>query len=321
MAIGLSRDRLPIEDISNELEIPKTTIYRWLHQYHNEGKISFEKSPGRRKSTCERSDRLLNRLATIHNLSSGRELLQLWRERVSIQTVYNRLRRAGFRKRRRAIVPFLSPANIAGRLQWSMARAHWRAVWRRVVFSDETRFRRSGNDGRILVWRRVGQRYDPRNVTHRLQAGGGSVHLWGAIWTGGRSDVVVLRAAVNQITYVDTLRQFIQSDDLPDNYIFQQDNAPAHSAAAVSRFLNQAGVRCLPWPSRSPDLNPIEHVWDYMSRKINGRPDLARNLGELEAWVVEEWRRVPQDFIDGLIESMPRRLRAVIEANGRSTKY
>ena len=320
MVLGLSRPKLSNEDISNELGIPRSTICCWLSQYNLEGRVSFNKSPGRRKKSCARSDRLLCRLALNHNLSSARELLQMWRERVSIHTVYGRLKKAGIRRRRRARCPYLTPANKASRLQWSMARAHWRAVWNKIIFSDESRYRRTGNDGRILVWRREGERFNDRNIGYHLQAGGGSVHVWGAIWKGGRSELIILRAAVNHVSYINTLRQFFQSADLPQNYIFQHDNAPAHSAEAVRNFFQASGIRCLPWPSRSPHLNPIEHVWDHISKKINAREVVAANVAQLEQWVIEEWRNTPQQFINNLIDSLPR-LRAVIQAHGGQTRY
>lgn len=320
LAIGMSLPAQPIAQISREVQVCKRTIFRWISEFRN-GKTAASKSPGRPKKTTTRSNRLLCRLALNHHLHSASQLKRQWQEQVSLSTIYRRLRSSGIRRRKRAIVPFLSPANVESRLQWSMARAHWREVWNRVVFTDESRFRRFGNDGRIRVWRRGGERFLNRNVTCRLQAGGGSVHVWGAIWKGGRSGLIVLQNAVNQQTYIETLQPFFASYGLPDNLIFQQDNAPAHTAAGVSRFLDNAGVRRLPWPSRSPDLNPIEHVWDAIARNINARPQVADSLQQLRDWVQQEWNDLSQAYIDDLIDSLPRRIRAVIEAHGRHTKY
>lgn len=91
--------------------------------------------------------------------------------------------------------------------------------------------------------------------------------------------------------------------------------------ARVGQFMERTGVRRLPWPSMSPDLNPIEHIWDAMARNINSRTHPAESLQQLSAWIQEEWYGLPQEFIDGLVLSLPRRVRAVIEAHGRNTKY
>ena len=111
------------------------------------------------------------------------------------------------------------------------------------------------------------------------------------------------------------------SDGLPENFIFQQDNAPAHTAAGLRGYFENDGVRTLIWPSRSPDLNPIEHVWDAIARNINSKPQVADSLQQLQEWVQLEWTSLPQDYVDGLISSLPRRVRAVIESHGQQTKY
>lgn len=320
LAIGLSLPQMSISSISDQTGVPISTIYRWISEY-KEGKRLPSKKPGRPKKTTPRSNRLLCRLAINNHVSSAAQLHRQWGENVSLHTIYRRLRSSGIKRRRRAMVPFLTPANITARLQWCMARSLWREVWNRVIFTDESRFRRFWNDGRVRVWRRKGERFHKKNVTCLLQAGGGSVHVWGAIWRGGRSRLVVLTGVVNQQSYIETLQDFFNETELPENAIFQRDNAPAHTAAGVQQFLDGAGVRVLPWPSRSPDLNPIEHVWDAISRNINSRPHPAETIEQLRAWIQYEWHNLSQDFIDGLILSLPRRLVAVIEAHGRQTKY
>ena len=137
----------------------------------------------------------------------------------------------------------------------------------------------------------------------------------------GRSNIVILREVVNQSTYINLLRGLFRENDLPSDPIFQDDNAPAHRAAAVQRFKEENSIRSLPWPSSSPDLNPIEHVWDEMGRRLNQRPQVASTFEQLEQWVTEEWRQIQQSFIDHLVESMTRRVGAVIEARGRNTRY
>ena len=109
-----------------------------------------------------------------------------------------------------------------------------------------------------MVWHAVGERYKPQNTVSYFKAGGGSVHVWGVIWKGGRRSISILRNVVTQSTCINLLRRFFQDHDLPSNSVFQDDNAPAPRAAAVLRFKEESNIRSLPWPSRSPDLNPIE---------------------------------------------------------------
>ena len=70
------------------------------------------------------------------------------------------------------------------------------------------------------------------------------------------------------------------------------------------------------WPPQSPDLNPIEQVWDLLGTKLDSYK--SKNLVELE---LEKWRKIPSTYIQTLISSMPQRVAAVIAAKGGHTKY
>lgn len=321
-AIGLLSSGLSLRGVSHRVNVPKSTLQEWLRLYRAGQKVPH-RSPGRPHKTTIRSDRLLVILARRHHLSSARELLQVWRERVCIHTVYRRLRARGLKKFRRPVCPLKTRAQRQIRLRWCMTRVIWRQVWSRIVFTDESRFKKIGNDGRVMVWRKRGERFIDRNVADRVQGGGGSVHIWGAIWVGGRSRLHVLMQSVNQFTYAATLQSFVNESaaDLPVNFILQDDNATPHRAHSVNLYKTEAGIQSLPWPAVSPDLNPIEHVWHYVSRKINAKEVAANSLAQLAQWVVQEWNAMPQQYVDNLIHSMPRRVDAVIRANGGHTRY
>ena len=75
------------------------------------------------------------------------------------------------------------------------------------------------------------------------------------------------------------------------------------------------------WPSQSPDLNPIEHLWNELETRFRKKPKPAKNLKKLEALLIEEWDEIPEDAYMKLIENMPRRIEAFIASNGWPTKY
>lgn len=100
-----------------------------------------------------------------------------------------------------------------------------------------------------------------------------------------------------------------------------QDGARSHTARVVQEYLNQHNIQVLDWPACSPDLNPIEHIWDQLGKAIRGRPNQPITLAELEEALVEEWDLLPQENIRRLIRSMPRRIQAVIQSHGGNTKY
>ena len=148
----------------------------------------------------------------------------------------------------------------------------------------------------------------------------GSVHVWGAIWTTGRSELQVLRGSVTGAAYIQTLQRFLQTPNLPLEWRLQDDNARPHRARIVADFKQTVGIRSIEWPSKSPDLNPIEHIWDVMGRTIQ-ELDPSPNLEQLKLSLIDAWNNIPQDTIRHLVHNMNNRIAAVITAKGGNTKY
>jgi transposase len=92
-------------------------------------------------------------------------------------------------------------------------------------------------------------------------------------------------------------------------------------ARIVVRYLELVGIRLLPWPANSPDLNPIEHVWDFLGKRVRRRQLRPEKLNGLRVALEEQCAQIPQDYIATLIQSMPNRLRDVIRARGGNTRY
>ena len=87
------------------------------------------------------------------------------------------------------------------------------------------------------------------------------------------------------------------------------------------RFFEDNDIRVLEWPSRSPDMNPIEHLWDELDRRVRRRVAPPETLDSLAQALQEEWTAIPVDVIQNLIGSMGRRCQAVIDSRGGHTRY
>ncbi|GFX90583.1 transposable element Tcb2 transposase [Trichonephila clavipes] len=97
--------------------------------------------------------------------------------------------------------------------------------------------------------------------------------------------------------------------------IFQQDNARPHTARVAQDFLRH--FQTLPWPAHSPDLSPVQHVWDQLKRQMPS----CHSVHDLELAVQDLWAHLPQDNIRCLINLMPDRVAACIAAGGGPTHY
>ena len=98
------------------------------------------------------------------------------------------------------------------------------------------------------------------------------------------------------------------------------DNARPHAAWICRQFLNRNNVNVLPWPAVSPDMNPIEHIWGYLGRKVRARGNV-HNLRDLENALIQEWNNIHNVVIRRYVRSMRGRLATCINSRGGHTRY
>ena len=167
----------------------------------------------------------------------------------------------------------LTARHRAARLQWAQRHFRWgRQQWARVLFFDESWFSLSHHDGRIRVFRRRGERFADNCLIERDRFGGGSVMVWGGIMSRRKTNLIVVQGSLNAQGYINQILQpeavpFLQRHG-PEIGLLMHDNARPYVARICRQFLNRNNVNVLPWPTVSPDMNPIEHIWDYLGRKV-----------------------------------------------------
>ena len=80
-------------------------------------------------------------------------------------------------------------------------------------------------------------------------------------------------------------------------------------------------LRTMKWPAQIPNLNPIEHAWSYLKKKLEKYEIPPNSMEQLWKRVEKEWNEIPAQVCQGLIVSMPRRINEVVKAEGGYTKY
>jgi len=271
-------------------------------------------------------------------------LVNVTNQPLSAQTVHNSLKVAGMRAVVKKKRPFLSKKHRKARMDFALAHQHWTMDdWKKVVWSDETKINRLGSDGRKWVWKKAGENLNDRLVEGTLKFGGGSLMVWGCMLWDGVGYACKIDGKLDGDLYVKILEEDLQAslsdydkttgnlifyqhnnfhfDKFSDDVIFQQDNDPKHTSKKAQAWFEDNGFKVLLWPAQSPDLNPIEHLWNHLKRRLAEYEVVPNGMLELWERVEKEWNRIDAEVCQNLIESMPRRVAAVLKAKGGYTKY
>ncbi|GFW79131.1 transposable element Tc3 transposase [Trichonephila clavipes] len=195
-------------------------------------------------------------------------------------------------------------------------------LWQR--FQDDGMFNLQSDSQRTLIWRAPGTRYHQENTIERHRYCGAGWLVWGGIILGSRTDLHVQSVTMTDHIYRDVILEHpvrLFRGAMGAEFLFMDYNARPHRANIVDECLQSEDITRRDWPAYSPDLNPIEHVWDMLGRQIEARQPPPTCLPELRRALLDEWCNIRQDQIDNLILSMLRRCKACIASSGRHTPY
>ena len=192
------------------------------------------------------------------------------------------------------------------------------------MFTDECQITLSRVDGRALVRRRRRERHNEACIQRYNRWGGGSIPVWAGITQFDKTDLVVFDRNVNAQTYVlDVLAPVVVpfiNQHLGGQGTLQHDNARPHTARHTQNFLAASNINVLDWPAMSPDMAPIEHLWDELKR-IYARVPAPQTVAELRREAIYEWQNIPQAVIARVVLTKRQRCQVLINARGSYTRY
>ncbi|GFV48042.1 transposable element Tcb2 transposase [Trichonephila clavipes] len=328
--IGKFEEGRSVTSVAAEFKIAHSIVSRLRRQFQTTGTAIRGFSSGRPRGTSPADDRYIvlqarrNRRPTAGEIA--RHTTQATGRPISRFTVARRLHGGGLFARRPVRCVPLTPAHRRRRSLWCREHRNWRDnEWGRVLFTDESRFSLSSDCHRILIWRERGSRNHPSNIIERDRYGGRGVLVWGGIMLGSRTDLHIFDAgSVNGTRYCNEIllpyvRLFRGAIGL--QFLFMDVNAPCHRTVAAEQLLESEDIERMDWPARYPDLHPIEHVWDFLGRRLTARTLPPVTIRELRLVLQDEWAAMPQQLIDTLILSMGRRCETCLAVRGDHIPY
>ncbi|GFW73713.1 transposable element Tcb1 transposase [Trichonephila clavipes] len=282
LIIGKIEEGRKITDVAREFEIAHSVVSRLWKSFKTTGMCSRRHGGGRVRSTTPAEDRYIV-------LSAKRN------RRTTAQQVANQFLAASGKQ--------ISRKNCC------------------QTFEDESRFSLSSDCRRQLILRESGTAYRPENIQEKDRYPTCSIMVWAGIMINDRTRLHVV--ANGTMTTSSSLLPHVRlfRGAVGDKFVFMDDNATCHRTLAVQDCLDSEGIQRLVWPARSPDLNPIENVWDALGRQVAGRNYPPTNKNNLIRALTEEWDKLPQQLLDNVVQSMVRRVECCITLHGGHIPY
>lgn len=255
-----------------------------------------------------------NPKATLADIKSDCEL------DVSIKTLWTYLKRFGIPTQKAKFRIVVSDINKQKRVDFCrLMLAKDDAYIQSIIFSDET-IVKSRPNGEIVFFRAPpgSEFFEPSNAS-----GGKSVMFWGCISLNAYGPLVVIEGKNTADTYIETLNDYLLPElaEVEGQMVFQQDNAAIHKTPAVMTFMAENRIETFEWPPQSPDLSPIENVWNVMKMKMKALKPRPRSHAKMRDACFKIWRELDDGIRKHLVKTFKSRLEKCLAANGDIIKF
>lgn len=299
LIVKLRKEGNSLNFIAETVGLAKSTIQTILKNFSESKSIESKPRSGRPTKISPRVERYIKSTVDKNPKITAVEIRNTLETDYHItahtETVRSVLREHGFDSRIPRKITFISEINRKKRLDFALQNVEKPTdFWKSVLFSDESKYNLFGCDGKQKVWRKANEELLPKNLIPTVKYGGGSVMVWGCMSANGVGKLRFVETNMDRFVYLDILKSSLQDSatmlGLSGAWYFQQDNDPRHTSHIVKEWLLYNVPKQLHSPPQSPDLNPIEHLWDELERRI--RKKRYSNKQELKDALEREWNRI-----------------------------
>ena len=308
---------------------PKT-VYDTIKRYNNTGTIKSLPGRGRRGFITDYDRRQILRIVRAEPTITYDKILEEIGNICCRRTIYRVLKDSNITNWIAKNRPFLTEEIAAKRLAFciQMTGLPFHKIW----YSDECSYIPGEGKPTVRVFRTPKQKWEREMINAVRKSGRLPAYMiWAAFTYNRRTELIHMQrgesGGYNAQSYQEALEEGLLPVYQPGNR-FQQDNAPIHTAYSTKEWMEKHGIWTIEWPPNSPDINPIEHAWFLLKRELYKRHPTIHTLGQSQAAIhtirkhlSDAWRELDHEILQRLIDSMPRRLAAVIAAGGWHTKY
>ena len=308
--------KLSISKTAKRLNTTSRTVARWVERFRKTGDVLDQNRPGRGRKTSHSEDKIIEKLFLDNLQITPNEVASKMNNigvSISPEIVKNRLREKGFTYTKPTTKPSLSKKQKKERLQF--ARRNKNRNWKKVIYTDETTIRLASPIQKI--WRkRRGKLFLRRFKKYE------KINIWGCFTINGFGKIILFKKNLNAKLLLEIYKKgLLQSyPDIPNNnMILLEDNDPKHTSKIAKMYRKKHQIQRLDWPANSPDLNPIENVWNMLKKRVAKYH--SHNLNQLRTAIKKVWYSLSPTIARNLVLSMPIRMQAVIDAKGDSIEY
>jgi transposase len=291
-----------------------------LKKYRETGSVANRPGQGRKRKLNPQQER-----AVVKKLKRGknstrvaREVSQKLKQPISPRTI----RRIGNKGGAKYLVveeqDLLTEEHKRKRVEFARRRA--KHDWTFTLFTDEKTFQVGG--GPHKMWQDPKRRRTREVVRHPKK-----IHVWGGIGYYYKTKLYFFEENLDSKLYQNILRLRLPPESSPDcpegrdaDWIFVQDLDPKHRAKSTNALLDEvAPDRMKDFPAKSPEINIIEDMWSAVTRAIEHYN--ITSVAQLKRLVNKAWNELPWELVRKSVNSVPRRLKAIIKAKGERVKY